>query len=257
MNGEMYQICSITTAAKKALADNLPIKYTPMKYEKNISFLCFDPYNTEKYEAKNVCEWFNFLKKRGLSKLNDIKFLCPVSVKDRHILGFSNTSGSSILCFSKNNLVTYFTARWEFDSAEKKWNILYTENEWVNPPSGRPRFKNNKKSFKKILTDIGDLALKIGADNFAGIFAKAKNILDGYEKYPYERIGYEPLQLPAENLKLFEAASIADVFGAMGSWNDVPPCMAEEKGLGKEYEAFSAELLKNLRLAALYAVNEW
>ncbi len=254
MNGEMHQICSITAAAKKALADNSPIKYTPMKYEKSIAFSCLNLDNTDKYTAKNVFDWFNFITKRGLS---DIKFLCPVSVKERNILGFVNTNGSCILCFFYNNLVTYFTSHWEFDSEEKKWSILYSEKEWINPPSGKPRFENNKKSLKKILTDIGDFAVKIGADNFARIFEKAKNILDGSEKYPYERIGYEPLPIPSENLELFEAASIADVFGAMGSWNDEPPYMAEEKGLRKEYEALSSELLKNLRLAALYAVNEW
>lgn len=56
---------------------------------------------------------------------------------------------------------------------------------------------------------------------------------------------------------MFEAASIADVFGAMGSWNDSPPYMAHKKGLDKEYETLSADLLRNIRLAILYAINEW
>lgn len=33
-------------------------------------------------------------------------------------------------------------------------------------------------------------------------------------------------------------------------------CFAE-KGLDEEYETLSAELLKNIRLAVLYAINEW
>ena len=56
---------------------------------------------------------------------------------------------------------------------------------------------------------------------------------------------------------MFAAASKADVFGAMGSWNDSPPYAAHEKGLDAEYDQLSAELLKNIRLAILYAVNEW
>ena len=67
----------------------------------------------------------------------------------------------------------------------------------------------------------------------------------------------ELLQLPSQNLKIFTAANRADVFGAMGSWNDSPPYMAHEKGLDKEYETLSSELLKNIRLAILYSVNEW
>jgi len=53
----------------------------------------------------------------------------------------------------------------------------------------------------------------------------------------------------------FKAAITADVFGAMGSWNDSPPYMAHEKGLDKEYDLLSGELLKQIRLAILFAIN--
>ncbi|WP_011991675.1 hypothetical protein [Campylobacter curvus] len=43
----------------------------------------------------------------------------------------------------------------------------------------------------------------------------------------------------------------------MGSWNDSPPYMAQQKGLGKEYDELSDELLCQNRLALLYAINEW
>lgn len=79
--------------------------------------------------------WFEQIKKNGIQ---DIKLLCPYSVKDRQFLGFSNTTESSILCFYKNGKVTYFTADWQFDSVQKKWNILYSEHEWTNPPSKKP-----------------------------------------------------------------------------------------------------------------------
>lgn len=49
---------------------------------------------------------------------------------------------------------------------------------------------------------------------------------------------------------------MADVFGAMGSWNDGPPYCAHLKGLDNEYEGLSNELLRQSRLAVLYAVNE-
>ncbi|MDE6742896.1 MAG: hypothetical protein K2J95_03340 [Lachnospiraceae bacterium] len=62
--------------------------------------------------------------------------------------------------------------------------------------------------------------------------------------------------LSEENKRMFYASSIADVFGAMGSWNDGPPYSAYEKGLEDDYEKLSNELLKQIRLAALYAINE-
>ena len=43
----------------------------------------------------------------------------------------------------------------------------------------------------------------------------------------------------------------------MGSWNDTPHCLAGEKGLSREYDRLSDALLRQIRLAILYAVNEW
>jgi hypothetical protein len=57
-----------------------------------------------------------------------------------------------------------------------------------------------------------------------------------------------------QDVKLL-AADAADVFGAMGSWNDMPRGPAHEKGLDEEYESLSDELLKQVRLATLYAIN--
>lgn len=257
MNGEMYQIASIVAAAKMAIKTNKEIKFTPTQYENSIKFEFLPKkiaFTTKKYTASNVSEWFGELKKKGLQ---DIKLLCPYAVKDRYLLGFSNTTESLILCFFKNAKVTYFVADWKFDSTQKKWNILYSEYEWENAPSEKPHFENNIDSFRKVLSDIQKLAFQIECENFANVFGLALQILN-YENKDFDKTeGLELLQLPSQNLKIFTAANRAYVFGAMGSWNDSPPYMAHEKGLDKEYETLSSELLKNIRLAILYSVNEW
>ena len=101
------------------------------------------------------------------------------------------------------------------------------------------------------------MAHKIDCDNFAVVFQKAIDILLGASDYTDIADHIQLPEIPKENLHLFEAASTADVFGAMGSWNDSPPYMAHEKGLDKEYDFLSSELLKQVRLATLYAINEW
>ena len=63
--------------------------------------------------------------------------------------------------------------------------------------------------------------------------------------------------MPKKNLALFAAASLADVFGSMGSWNDDAASMAQYKKRGKEYEELSNELFAQMRKAILFAVNEW
>lgn len=257
MNGQMFQIASIVAASKKAIQLSEPIQYFPAKYENRIEF-AFLPqmkfFKMEKYTAPNVSAWFEQIRK---NQVLDVKLLCPYSVKDRNLLGFSNMTESSILCFHRNGKVTYFVADWQFDSVQKNWNILYSEHEWPDPPSKKPQFENNTDSFREVLLSIRELAIKIECENFAHIFSSAVNLLDGSNEYPDKKYGIELPQIPQQNLQMFEAASIADVFGAMGSWNDSPPYMAHKKGLDKEYETLSADLLKNIRLAILYAINEW
>ena len=253
----MYQICCITAAAKKALKEKSALSYTPLKYENKIEFQFLPEkklFSTKEYKAESVPAWYDYCIKKGLQ---DLKFLAPAAVKDRGILGFSNTTQSSIICFYKNGKVTYFFAQWEFDSAQKMWNIIYTEQEWKDAPSGKLHFENNIDSFKSVLSEIKELAHKIDCEEFAVVFQKALDILLGSSDYTDTAYHMHLPEIPEENLHIFEAASTADVFGAMGSWNDSPPYMAHEKGMDREYEFLSSELLKEVRLATLYAINEW
>lgn len=257
MNGQMYQLCVLAAAGKKALKYNEPIQYVPAKYENEISFSCLRgacAAEAGMHTVSDVAAWFAYLKSMGLQ---DIKVLCPIAVKDKGLLGFSNTTESLILCFYKNGKVTYFAVDWQFDAGKKLWNVHYSEQEWKNPPSEKPRFENNADTFRQVLLKIKDFATELEFGNFARIFDSAGNILDGSEDYPDKKYGLCLPQIPQKNLQMFEAASAADVFGAMGSWNDSPPWAAHEKGLDQEYETLSDELLRNIRLAILYAINEW
>lgn len=257
LNGQLYQICSIVTASKKALKEKSALSYTPFKYVNKIEFQFLAEkkfFFIKEYRVKDVPTWYNYCLKKGLI---DLKYIAPTSVKDRNKLGFSNTTQSSIVCFYKGGLVTYFTARWEFDSDMKNWNILYTEQYWKDAPEGKPYFQNNINSFKTILLEIRGFAIEIGCEGFANIFQKAYDVLAGNLDFNDTIYDMPLLEIPEENMRLFQAASIADVFGAMGSWNDSPPYLAHEKGLDTEYESLSNELLKQVRFATLYAINEW
>ncbi len=257
MNGEMYQICRIVVASKNALKTGKAISYEPIKYENKIEFQLLPQKNLlykSALKADSVFNWYEHCLKKGL---HDIKMLTPITIGNRNILGFSNTTQSSIVCFFRDGKVSYFFPKWEFDSVEKLWNILYTEHEWTKPPLDMPKFKDNTKELMDVLEDIKELACQIECDSFAKLFQKAANtLIETVDYINAERNNPLP-QIPDKNLRIFEAASIADVFGAMGSWNDSPPYMAHEKGLDREYETLSSELLKQVRLAILYAVNEW
>lgn len=259
MNGEMYQLCMLVNAARNTLIAKKEFIYLYDEYVNSIKFY-FVPHKTlfreKAYKASNSQEWFNYCIRKGVY---DMKFLTPLQVPDRALLGFSNVNKSCIVTFHKNNLVTYWIATWKFEKELQKWNVEYQEYKWDNAPSKTPQFKNNIKEFMDILLRIGEFANQIEFKSFGDLFRNAHDILSGKSEIPATYPNSKQIHLPdisEEKKRMFYASSIADVFGAMGSWNDSPPYYAHEKGLDDDYESLSNELLKQIRLAALYAINE-
>ena len=256
MNGEMYQICRIVAAAKSALKEHTDLLFTPTIYENKVEFQLLplkELAGVETQRAFNVTEWYACCVGNGLQ---DIKLLTPVTVANRNSLGFSNSTECLLVCFYEAQ-VTCFTPYWAVNSEKKTWDVLYTEHEWENVPQGRPGFADESACFFEVLINIKEFANKIGCDNFAKTFQRAIDILEGTSDNIDTEYGLPLPTIPKGHLRIFEAASAADVFGAMGSWNDTPAYLAREKNLEKEYDDLSNELLKQVRLAILFAINEW
>ena len=96
MNGQMYQICSIVAAARRALKNRSSICYIPADYENPSQFLCLTESGAAPYTVPDISQWYEYLKEQNLT---DIQLYCPTSVRDRSLLGFSNTTQASIVCF--------------------------------------------------------------------------------------------------------------------------------------------------------------
>lgn len=264
MNGETYQICRLTAEMKRALREERGLIYEPIDYENRIEFhfLTQETLTGQETEiAYDPASWFEKCKKQGLA---DVKMLMPIKVEDRQLLGFANTNRASIVTFLGNGEVHYWTARWEFDSKLRAWNITYTEADWKDAPKGRPTFADNTKEFIEVLNNIEKLAIAIDEKYFAEVFNAAATILQKKSIIPEKKWGFRKNKntlalppIPEKSKPLWEAAAKADVFGAMGSWNDSPPYAAHQKGMETEYNTLSDELLAQIRLAILYAVNEW
>ncbi len=253
----MHQISRIAAAAKNALQTNTAISFSPGLYESSILFQFLPEkglFGEKPGKTVAINEWYQVCRRKGLAS---VILLVPLAVEDRGILGFSNTTQSILVCCFKNQRVTYFAPHWSFDSSQKAWDILYTEHEWQHAPHTLPRFQNPTDDFLSVLIKIKAFAEEIGYPNFANLFQKAADILSGESDLSTLEQKLALPAIPANHQRLFLAASYADVFGAMGSWNDSPPYSAHEKGSDQEYETLSKELLKQIRLAVLFAVNEW
>ena len=85
-------------------------------------------------------------------------------------------------------------------------------------------------------------------------FKKAADILSG-EEVPQMKKGAAIPAIPEDMMKYYLAADVADVFGAMGSWNDEPVVAAREQHKEKDYATLSDRLLCSVRLMTMYAVN--
>ena len=187
------------------------------------------------------------LKEAGLS--------LPIRVKDRSLLGFSGANANGIVCCFED-FDGVFTPDWKYDRDKKAWYVKYVERLWRGMPRDALNARDNSAEFENVLVQIRDFASKIGCENFAQTFDNALKTLRG-EAAVSEYYAVSFAALPQPSLRAFAAAGIADVFGAMGSWDDEPPSMAQEMGLGDECDRLSDELLAQKNLAILFAINGW
>jgi len=252
MNGEVFNSCIIVASIKQALKSNLELNYKSEKYIKSLVFDFILGDEPEKREQASINEWFKHALKLGLS---DVRYATNLSVtsEERSLQGFSNVSYKSILCIYKNKM-SYLVPHWSFEEDKKGWDIVYKEFSLNGMPEIQ-KFSDNTLEFKDILTRISKFADEIECENFGDCFREGLKALNEPEKIE-QNILNAPL-MPKLNLALFTAASAADVFGGMGSWNDDAAGWAQHKKRGKEYDELSAELFTQMHKATLFAINEW
>lgn len=252
MNGEVFNSCIIVASIKQALKSNLELNYKSEKYIKSLVFDYVLGDEPEKREQASINEWFKHALKLGLS---DVRYATnlTVSSEERSLQGFSNVSYKSILCIYKNKM-SYLVPHWSFEEDKKGWDIVYKEFSLDGTPKIQ-KFSDNTLEFKDILTRTSKFADEIECENFGDCFRKGLKALNEPENIE-QNVLNAPL-MPKLNLALFTAASAADVFGGMGSWNDDAAGWAQHKKRGKEYDELSSELFTQMRKATLFAINEW
>ena len=251
MNGEIQQASSIVITARKALFEKKPIDFTPVGKVQSIAFV-FAPRSWfgVSTKAKSVAAWFDLCRKRGLK---DVKFIVPSGRKNRHLLGFANTSQCVIVCCWENGKTSHFCPFWEYDAAKEGWRVVYNEQYVAYNAFENLQFTEKTDEFKEILQKIGKFAAELKFPYFAKLFQEAYDALCNKKSIPSDDI---PAGLPDTFKPIYYAVEKADEFGGMMSWNDSPPCIAEEKGRGREYEELSNELLVQIRYHLMYVTNE-
>lgn len=251
MNGEIQQASGIVISARRSLYKNEDIDFIPDKHVLSIQFVFAPRLFHRRITAGSVSDWFNICLQRGLK---DIKFVLPSNRAEKHLLGFANTSQCAIICFWEKGRISGFYPTWEFGAEKAGWTIRYLEQSMAQDTMlDNLHFTDRTDEFKRILLDIGRFAKEIEQPYFSDVFHAAYMSLCDTGTIDDANV---PQQLSRDLRAIYFAVDKADVFGAMGSWNDSPSWYAEEKGLEREYNELSNQLLDQLRYHLMYVTNE-
>lgn len=252
MNGELQHMAELVMMVKAAMmAGVLPDIITMRPHIKEETFV-FAPvkklfFGHVSATAKGAVSWFGRLKAKGLRSIR----LLGEPQKDINRMGFANGLSSCMIGTGYAKDSAAWAKQWEFDQMEKKWVVTYREIRRIGGiPT--PDIEDPALELHNTLVAIAGLADMLDCSYFADVFRKADGIL--MADAGYHRID---ISMPDMNQRLYDAAINAWVFGAMGSWNDSPPYMAQVKGLSKEYDELTAALYRGILNAILYAVNMW
>lgn len=210
--------------------------------------------------ADNPQHWFEFLKKEGCKKLR----ICyrqsnsASHVRDYQSDSFLGGGGHWLIEAIYNSYSGY----WSFDqrvtrpdAIDKRILSVSLTAIQEKSPQLQPVLPVEKarQDLSTALTSIEEFATNSKQDRWASIFKKALDALNNPKPnidYYKDFIISEQYSLPRKQL-LF-SASLADVFGGIGSWNDILYSNIEQNKVNIQ---LSADLYDKINAAVVAAVN--
>ncbi|WP_345950017.1 hypothetical protein ABDD95_00900 [Mucilaginibacter sp. PAMB04274] len=272
MNGTTSQLLSLITHGNYFLTTG---QISPDYYPNNVTFkFCnkvdflhlftqADGTTAERVIAADPDDWFNLLRQEGCRQLKAYYHPSEGNANgtpDHQLAGFVGGGGTWLIESIYDSYSDFWAARWEVNKQnapeQKIWSVSYgrtvSQAETIN---FLPDPVQVRKGLKDILTDIHAFALGHQLINWADIFQRSLNILDGSDPAnnwfgsQINENGYEQ-----SALQLMYAAMSAHVFGGMGSWNDLGFETPEDN---EAYEKLSFYLYDYINRALISGVNSY
>lgn len=253
MNGEMYQLAKITSYVNNTVKSGTLLPFKNGQYESDTVFVCANKKSFSDAENETITgttEWVKALLQRKVTRA-----VCYVNTFDDPVsAGFANAGHRGLVTVFEDGQ-SLWIPEWEFDRSRTIWNVTYREK-LLDDAGEPPKYHDNTEEFKDVLEAIAVFAKEIGCKHWASVFLGAREFLTGMEDFTIpDWIRADFPNFDERSARIFLAASKADVFGGMGSWNDDPSGMADEKHRSDDYQKLSEALFKQTRSAVLYAVN--
>lgn len=272
MNGTLAQLVWLTSYGNEFIVNgNLPdnnyMENDVFMYNNSVDFYDFKKrwYSSTLKEhicAKNPVEWFKLLKKEKCRFLRLYYKPTGRVVVDgndygdeRMLAGFVGGGGEWYIETVFDNYSNYWISKQEVTNAEapdnKIWSYSYARTVGrFSTNNVRYDIADLRKKMEAALINIAAYAKKENMQFWADIFEKALKVLTG-EKTD---TGYYKMLVDKnyskETVQLLYAASIAWVFGGMGSWNDTGDN-------SEEYNNVSNELYSTINLSIVAVANEF
>jgi len=261
MNGPVSLLIALVSYGNAYFANGdkaptLDFNNSTLIYNSTLTFSEKTSDDPNKLIAENPKGWFNFLKKAGCKKL-EIHYSHSNQGSDFQSAGFVGGGGNWFIEAKYNTHSDY----WVYSESVLKKNapdkriwgtsLTVIKNTKPSPLQSLP-INEARQNLHIALTKIAEFAANQKINFWKTVFDKANNNLTN----PNPQVDYykdfvisERLSLKAKQL-LF-SASLADVFGGMGSWND--------QFFSKEAEPvntkLSAELFDKINDAVIAAIN--
>ena len=266
MNGTLALFIALISYGNEYLAKgtslhHLDFNNTTLIYCNNLAFTDGDgrtPNGT--MVAHSPQEWFKFLKENGCKRLKIFFYHSndQSKIKDFESAGFGGGGGQWIIEAVYDNYANYWTCKENVTDRDRKdkriWDTRFYTIAKKQPVvafglSPEKAKANLSESLKKIMT----FAYDTKSNYWAEVFKKARENLDSAHpvvEYYKDCIVADDYSLQSKQL-LF-SASVASVFGGMGSWNDIvyPP---EQEKINTR---LSADLYDRINEAIIVAVNK-
>lgn len=270
MNGTTNQLLSLITYGNQFLqTGELITAYFPannvFKFCNKTDFVYLvslpDSTATEEVAAANPLDWFKLLKQEGCKKL--MAYYHPSEgneseTPDHKLAGFVGGGGTWLIEAVYASHSDYWAARWEVthpdDPESNIWSVSYGRTvAQAETICFKPDPLQVSQGLNDVLVDIKQFAQQHQLNNWADIFQKALNILNGsaavnnWHSDSINEYGYE-----RSSLQLIYAAMSAHVFGGMGSWNDLGFDNPEDN---QQYDTLSFYLYDYINRALISGIN--
>ena len=251
--GDLYEIALSAVHARKALKDAGCRNVSNADENGLLHTFHFIPRKRWRTEQRIApCAFSEWLIHCKHLKAYDVKLLFLYEPKRFYSHAVDDRTGWTLACYFKRYGSTLFCP------TKYGKGIRFCERKWGEGKAIAPHFGDHTEHFKQTLLSVEFYMRACELSDCAEPFHLAYHILCGGDEDALdETVKRKIPDLPQPYRQIYIAAMLADVFGAPEIWENRIPDFAKGQLMLYTNEVLANELFEQIRLAVLYAVNEF